>query len=90
MRNGYKRNEIVISNPVQLVISACALCVMVVIEDAMIPFVFSIEDRMILAANFVSSIIFAFLILVLEFNVLVKDEYRNELEVTKQIAARER
>ncbi len=89
-RNGYKRNEIVISNPVQLVISACALCVMVVIEDAMIPFVFSIEDRMILAANFVSSIIFAFLILVLEFNVLVKDEYRNELEVTKQIAARER
>ena len=89
-RNGFKNKEIVVRNPVQLIISACALCVMVVIEDAMIPFVFSIEERIMVVANFISSVIFALLILVLEFNVLVKDEYQNELEVTRQIAARER
>ncbi len=89
-RNGNKGGEIEISNPIQLIVSTCALGVMIIIEDMMIPYVFRIEETYILAANFISSIIFALIILMLEFNVLIKDEYRFELNMIKQITARER
>lgn len=89
MRNGKNNKGISIKSPIQIVIMAFALAVMVVVEQAMIPTVFGTE-RLLRVANFISSIIFVLCVLILQFNLLTNEEYRTELDVLKQISMKER
>ena len=71
---GYSR-VIQIANPAQLIITTLALAVMI---------------RTINFANYLSSAIFALMIIILEFNVLQRHDLEEELAVTRRILEEER
>ena len=86
---GYSR-PIHIANPTQLIITSLALAVMIVIEEIDLPMIRSVTDRAINFANYLSSAIFALLIIILEFNVLQRHDLEEELAVTRRILEEER
>ena len=86
---GYSR-VIQIANPAQLIITTLALAVMIVIEEIDLPMIRSVTDRTINFANYLSSAIFALLIIILEFNVLQRHDLEEELAVTRRILEEER
>ena len=81
---GYSR-VIQIANPAQLIITTLALAVMIVIEEIDLPMIRSVTDRTINLANYLSSAIFALMIIILEFNVLQRHDLEEELAVTRRI-----
>ena len=86
---GYSR-VIQIANPAQLIITTLALAVMIVIEEIDLPMIRSVTDRTINLANYLSSAIFALMIIILEFNVLQRHDLEEELAVTRRILEEER
>ena len=83
-------NLIQIANPTQLIITSLALAVMIFIEQICLPMIRSVTDQTITIANYLSSAIFALLIIVLEFNVLQRHDLEQELAVTRRILEEER
>lgn len=88
-RSGKGNAEFTINSPTQLIIMTLVLIVMIPIEHVMIPFIFDITNDNIRAVNFLSSAIFSVLAILLEFNLLLKEDYRKELDVVKQISLKE-
>lgn len=89
-RNRETGNHIEIANPLQLMIMTLALTVMIFIEELSYPMIRSVTDPWIKCANFVSSAVFALLILILEFNVLKKRDLEQELAITRRLLEEER
>ena len=89
-RNKGYGNMIQIANPAQLMITTLALAVMVFIEQICLPMIRSVTDQSITIANYLSSAIFALLIIILEFNVLQRHDLEQELAVTRRILEEER
>ena len=89
-RNKGYGNLIQIANPTQLIITSLALAVMIFIEQICLPMIRSVTDQTITIANYLSSAIFALLIIVLEFNVLQRHDLEQELAVTRRILEEER
>lgn len=89
-RNKGYGNLIQIANPAQLIITTLALAVMIFIEQICLPMIRSVIDESITIANYLSSAIFALLIIILEFNVLQRHDLEQELAVTRRILEEER
>ena len=89
-RNKGYGNMIRIANPTQLMITTLALAVMIFIEQISLPVIRSVTDQGITIANYLSSAIFALLIIILEFNVLQRHDLEQELAVTRRILEEER
>ena len=89
-RNKGYGNMIRIANPAQMMITTLALAVMIFIEQISLPMIRSVTDQSITIANYLSSAIFALLIIILEFNVLQRHDLEQELAVTRRILEEER
>lgn len=90
IRNRESGHQIQIANPLQLMIMTLALTVTIFIEQLSFPMIRSVTDPWIKCANFVSSAVFALLILILEFNVLKKRDLEQELAITRRLLEEER
>ncbi len=89
-RQGVKNSKIQVQNPVQLVIAVLVVTVMIFIEQAITIGKIPTDKQWVNVLNYLSSIIFAFVILVLEYNMLSRQEVIQENKMIKRIMEQER
>lgn len=89
-REGARNSEIQVQKPIQLVIAVLVVAVMIFIEQAITIGKVHTDKQWVNVLNYFSSIIFAFVILVLEYNTLSRQEVIQENKMIKRIMAQER